>query len=124
MNRGVLLLAAAESGTWRAMGPRMVAVVIAALVIVWTGVFVAEWLRRRRQTDKVRQSSLFEQLCQAHGIDTPTQHQLAAIAKDRAHGDLMLPFLDPRILELAARQSPTLAPLGRQLFGEAWQGPQ
>jgi hypothetical protein len=123
MMHALVVLAAVDRDSWKTMGPRMVAVVIAALVIVWTGVFVAEWLRSRRLTEKVRQSTLFDQLCQAHGLDLLVQQQLAAIAKDRAHGDLILPFLDPRVLELAARESPELSPLGRQLFGDAWQDP-
>ncbi|HET6422798.1 MAG TPA: hypothetical protein VFG20_03890 [Planctomycetaceae bacterium] len=123
MNLAMFVIAAVDRNAWKTMGPRMVGIVVAALIVVWTGVFVAEWLRSRRQTEKVRQSSLFDQLCQAHGLDIPVQQQLALIAKERAHGDLILPFLDPRVLELAAKESPDLSPLGRQLFGDAWQEP-
>lgn len=123
MNGAVLTLAAVQNNHWSTMGPWVVGSVIAALVVVWTGIFAAEWWRRRSPVETVRQSSLFDQLCHAHGLDASLQQRLTLIAKERAHGDLILPFLDPRILEAAAQKSPDLAPLGRQLFGDAWQPP-
>lgn len=122
MNSAMLMLAA-QGNSWTTVGPWVVGVVIAALVVVWTGIFVTEWVRSRSPLEKVQQSSLFDQLCHAHGLDAPVQHRLTLVAKEHAHGDLLLPFLDPRILEAATRKSPDLSPLGRQLFGDAWQAP-
>ena len=115
------ILAAAQGNSWSTVGPWVVGFVIIALVLVWTGIFVTEWIRNRSPLEKVRQSSLFDQLCHAHGLDASIQNRLTLIAKEHGHGDLILLFLDPRILETAARKSPDLSPLGHLLFGEAWQ---
>jgi hypothetical protein len=118
----ITILAAAR-GDWSTIGPWIVGSVITALVVVWVGVFAAEWLRRRRPEGTVRQSSLFDQLCHAHGLSVETQQQLAQVARMHAHGDVVLPFLDPRILEAAVRKTPELDEVGRNLFGDAWQSP-
>ncbi len=117
-----LVCAAAGSGSWQTIGPAIVGLVIAALVAIWMGVFVADWSRRRRQSRRsVRQSSLLDQLCATHGLDGPVQQQLEQVARRFAHGDVVLPFVDPRILESASRETPELAGIGKRLFGEAWQ---
>jgi len=116
------LFADAGSATWQTIGPRIVGFVIAALIAIWLGVFVADWSRRNRQSRRaVRQSSLFEQLCATHGLDGQVQLQLEQVAQRFAHGDVVLPFVDPRILETASRQTPELAAIGKKLFGDAWQ---
>jgi hypothetical protein len=97
--------------------------VIVALVMVWTGILLTEWVWNRSPLETVRQSSLFDQLCHAHGLDVSIQTRLTLVAKEHAHGDLILLFLDPRVLEAATRTSPDLSPLGQLLFGDAWQAP-
>ncbi len=116
------LLAAAD-GRWATLGPQIVVGVLALLVFVWIGVFFLEWRRRRQPQTVIRQSSLFDQLCQAHGLDIETQERLIRIANGYAHDDIVLPFVDPRILESAVQKSPELIPLGRKLFGTAWRDP-
>lgn len=111
----------AASSSWATMAPWVVGFVIASLVAVWSGVLVAEWLRRRQPRDAVRQTSLLDQLCQAHGLDAAHQQHLERIARTHARGDVVMAFIDPRILETAARETPELTALGQQLFGSAWQ---
>lgn len=110
------------NGAWSTIGPRIVGLVIVTLVIVWVGVFIVEWSRRRKSTHStVRQSSLFDQLCATHNLDADAQRLLEEIANRDARGDLVLPFVDPRILERVSHERPELATIGRQLFGPAWQ---
>lgn len=122
LTESATLYAAAGSATWQTIGPGIVGFVIAALVAIWLGVFVADWSRRHRQSRRsVRQSTLLDQLCATHGLDGGTQQILEQVARQFAHGDVILPFVDPRILETASQQQPELAGLGKQLFGDAWQ---
>lgn len=116
------MFADAGSVTWQTIGPRIVGFVIAALVAIWLGVLAADWSRRDRQSRRsIRQSSLLEQLCVTHGLDGQVQLQLEQVAQRFAHGDVILPFVDPRILETASQQIPELAAIGKKLFGDAWR---
>lgn len=110
-----------STGAWSTIGPWIVGFVIAALVIVWVAVLAIEWTRRQRPRNVVRQSSLFDQLCITHDLDTAVQQQLVQVANQYSHGDLVLPFIDPRILENAARTKPELSSIGKKLFGQVWQ---
>lgn len=122
MNPFTLPLIAAASGTsWTQAGPIVVGTVTVALALVWTAVFAVEWWRRREPRRNLRQTSLLDQLCMAHGLDAQQQEQVVSTARGFAHGDVVMTFLDPRILETAARKSPELVPLGRRLFGTAWR---
>ncbi len=112
-----------STGAWTTIGPWIVGFVIAALVIVWVAVLAIEWSRRERPRSLVRQSSLFDQLCITHDLDTTVQQQLVQVANQHSHGDLVLPFIDPRILENAARTKPELSAIGKKLFGHVWQTP-
>ena len=115
------LLAAKSDSSWTQVGPMVVGSVIIALVLVWTAVFAVEWWRQREPRRKLRQTSLLDQLCLAHGLDARQQEQVVNAARGYAHGDVVMTFLDPRILENASRKSPELVPLGRLLFGSAWR---
>jgi hypothetical protein len=113
---------ASVNGLWSTIGPRIVGLVIVTLVVVWISVFIVEWSRRRQHLHQaVRQSSLLDQLCATHKLDAEAQQQIESVATKFAHGDVILPFVDPRILEQAAREQPELAGIGMKLFGQTWQ---
>ena len=103
---------------------QFVASIVGAIALVWTGLWW--WSIRSARRNSRREHvplSPWQKLCQVHRVSNVDAIRLNALCRTMGASDPLLLFVDPRLLEQAARgdQEPgEFARLGQQLFGEVF----
>jgi hypothetical protein len=108
-----------RSGSMREIG--MLLAVILAVALVWAALSLWEWLRRRSVGEDpavVPTTSLFEQLCRAHGLTGDEERRLRDVAGEQGIDQPAVLFVDPRPFDHSPARS-ALEPLRQKLFGDA-----